>query len=116
ESTSQPRLPLSTPALPGAWLEPGHDSERPALAALVELHVLETLAATGLAEPEVELAHVVVAAQLGGRTVEDDPAVLHDVAIIRDAQGHLRVLLDEQERRPPLLVDLAAEVEDLAPH
>src|SRR2546428_8346627 len=89
-------------------------SERPALAALVELHVREALAPAGGAEPKVELADVVVAAQLGGRTVEDDPAVLHDVAVIRDAQGHLGVLLDEQERRPPLLVDLADDVEDLA--
>src|SRR5438445_12155504 len=89
-------------------------SECPPLPPLVELHVLEALAAAGLAEPQVELADVVVAAQLGGRTVEDDPAVLHDVAVIRDAQSHLGVLLDEQERRPPLLVDLADDVEDLA--
>src|SRR5438309_5038067 len=89
-------------------------SECPALPPLVELHLFEALAAAGLAEAEVELADVVVAAQLGGRTVEDDPAVLHDVAVIRDAQGHLGVLLDEQERRPPLLVDLADDVEDLA--
>src|SRR6267142_3465162 len=89
-------------------------SERPALPPLVELHLLEALAPAGRAEAEVELAHVVVAAQLGGRTVEDDPAVLHDVAVIRDAQGHLGVLLDEQERRPPLLVNLTNDVEDLA--
>src|SRR3989475_4545318 len=98
-------------------MEPGSAtcrSECPALPALVELHVLEALAAAGFAEPEVELADVVVAAQLGGRTVEDDPAVLPDVAVIRDAQGHPGVLLDEQERRAPLLVDLADDVEDLA--
>src|SRR5919198_5744090 len=90
------------------------DSERPPLSPLVELHVLEALAAAGLAEPQVELAHVVVAAQLDGRPVEDDPAVLHDVAVVRDAQGHLGVLLDEQERRPPLFVNLTNDVEDLA--
>src|SRR5256886_974870 len=89
-------------------------SERPALPPLIELHLPEALAAAGRAEPQVELADVVVAAQLGGGTVEDDAAVLHDVAVIRDAQGHLGVLLDEQERRPPLLVDLADDVEDLA--
>src|SRR5947207_1689619 len=89
-------------------------SEGPALAALIELHVLEALAPAGRAEPQVELADVVVAAQLVGGTVEDDPAVLHDVAVIRDAQGHLGVLFDEQERRPALLVDLADDVEDLA--
>jgi hypothetical protein len=37
-------------------------SKRPALSPLVELHLLEALAAAGRAEAEVELAHVVVAA------------------------------------------------------
>src|SRR5262249_55307919 len=93
-----------------------HDDvlERPTLPALVELHVLEALAPTGLAEPEVELAHVIVAAEPVGRTVEDDPAVFHDVAVIRNAESDLGVLLDEEERRPPLVVDPANDVEDLA--
>src|SRR5262245_64255667 len=89
-------------------------SKRPAFAALVEFQILEALAAPGLAQAEVELAHVLVAAQLGGRALEDDAAVLHDVAVVGEAQRDLRVLLDEQERRLLLVVDLAGDVEDLA--
>src|SRR4029453_11407876 len=90
-------------------------SEHPALAALVELHLAEALATAGLAEAQVELPDVVVAAELVGRAVQDDPAVLHDVAIVRDAQRDLGVLLDEEERGPALLVDLLDDREDL-PH
>src|SRR5260370_38240663 len=91
----------------------GAISEHPALAALVELDLLEALPAAGLAEAQVELADVVVAPQLGGRTVEDDPAVLHDVAGVGDAEGDLAVLLHEQDRRRPLPLDRLADLEDL---
>src|SRR5262249_48672676 len=89
-------------------------SECPAFSALVELQVLEALAPAGLAEPEIEFADIVVAAQRVGRALEDDPAVLHHVAVVGDAQGDLSVLLDQEERRPALDVDLADDVEDLA--
>src|SRR5499426_1254287 len=89
-------------------------SKRPAFAALVEFQILEALAAPGLAQAEVELAHVLIAAQLGGWALEYDAAVLHDVAVVGDTQRDLRVLLDEQERRLLLVVDLADDVEDLA--
>src|SRR5262249_26763624 len=89
-------------------------SECPAFSALVELQVLEALAPAGLAEPEIEFADIVVAAQRVGRALEDDPAVLHHVAVVGDAQGDLGVLLDQEERRPALDVDLADDVEDLA--
>src|SRR4030095_6454111 len=108
--TSLPGLPRrllgSRPTTPA--------SERPALPALVELHLLEALPAPGLAEAQVELADVVIAPELRRRTVEDDPAVLHDVAVLGDAQRGPGVLPDEEERRPPLGIDLLDDLEDLA--
>src|SRR5258706_16130931 len=89
-------------------------SEHPALAPLVELQLLEALPPPGLAQPQVELSHVGVAAQGGGRTVEDDPAVLHDVAGVGDGQRDLGVLLHEQGGGAPLGVDLLDDREDLA--
>src|SRR5262245_16124572 len=61
---------------------PRFESERPALAALVELDVAEALAPSRLAQAQVELPDVVVAPELVGWTVEDDPTVLHDVAVV----------------------------------
>src|SRR5207247_336971 len=86
----------------------------PALAALVELDLAEALPPPRLAQAEIELAHVVVAPELVGRTVEDDPAVLHDVAVVGDAERDLSVLLDEQDGGPLLGVDLLDDLEDLA--
>src|SRR5262245_34018999 len=108
--------PRRGPARPTgrACVWPPPKLKHPALAALVELDLAEALAAAGLAEAEVELADVVVAAEFLGRAVEDDPAVLHDVAVMGDAERDLGVLLHEQEGGAPLGVDLLDDLEDLA--
>src|SRR5262245_35683361 len=92
----------------------GGGSECPALAALVELDVPEALAPARLAQAQVELANVVVTPELGSGSVEDDPAVLHDVAVVRDPEGDASVLLHEEERCASLRVDLLDDLEDLA--
>src|SRR5215472_3368060 len=88
-------------------------SECPALPALVELDLLVTLPPPRLAQTEVELADVIVSPEFGGRTLEDDPPVLHDVAVIGNPEGDPRVLLDEEKRRPSLRIDLLDDLEDL---
>src|SRR6266542_2626881 len=86
-------------------------ASEPALAPLVEL---EIAVAGRAAAAEVELLHVLVRAELVGLAVEDDPAALHDVAVIRDLEGEVRVLLDEQERGLLLPVHPLDDPEDLA--
>src|SRR5512138_871253 len=90
----------------------GAIGSKPALAALVELEVL--VARLAHAAAEVELLHVLVRAQLVRLAVEDDAAALHDVAVVGDAEGEVRVLLDEQEARLLLAVHAHDDVEDLA--
>ena len=51
--------------------------------------------------------------ELGGLAVHDDLAGLHDVAVVGDRQGHVGVLLDEQDARARL-VDGHDRVPDLA--
>src|SRR3712207_7455758 len=53
------------------------------------------------------------AAQRLGRAVEDDPAVLHDVAVVGDAEGDLGILLDQEKGRAALGVDFPNDVENL---
>src|SRR6266542_714659 len=86
-------------------------ASEPALAPLVEL---EIAVAGRAAAAEVELLHVLVRAELVGLAVEDDPAVLHDVAVVRDPEREVRVLLDEQEARLLLAVHALDDVEDFA--
>jgi hypothetical protein len=68
--------------------------------------------ATVVAKPEVELAHVLVLTQHAGRLVHHDLARLEDVAVVRDRECHVRVLLHEQHRGP-LSIDLNDQVADL---
>ena len=58
---------------------------QPALAALVELEA--AVARRAAAAAEVELLHVLVRAQLLRLAVEDDPAALHDVAVVRRSES-----------------------------
>src|SRR5438876_7308997 len=85
---------------------------KPALAALVALHVAEALAVTA-AHAEVELFHVLVVAQALRRAVHHHAAVLEDVAIVGIAQRHVGVLLGEQEGHALLAVQVAHDLEHL---
>src|SRR5678815_4573482 len=78
------RAPVEVRPLMAKLLLGGDASEDPALAPLVELEVLEAPAPSRLAEAEVELADVVVAAEALGGAVEHDAPALHDVAVVRD--------------------------------
>src|SRR5712691_2652980 len=60
---------------------------------------------------EVGLAHEVGAEQRSGGVVEHDAPGLDDVAPMRHAERHPRVLLDEQDRRP-LTIDVLHDAED----
>src|SRR5262249_49072391 len=69
--------------------------QEPALAAPVMLDV--TVAAPAdIAEAQIKFLDVFVVAQAGGAAIQDDPAVFQDIAILRNGQGHGRVLLDQQ--------------------
>src|SRR5688572_21960328 len=80
---------------PAAFWSPA-TSGTPALLAAVALHVA-VAAPARLTEPEVRLADVTVGQEVGGGTVEDDLAVLEDVAGVGDRQRHHRVLLHQQD-------------------
>src|SRR5271166_1969180 len=84
----------------------------PALAPLVVLDVAIALA-TAAGKPEVEFLHVLVRAQGLSGAVEDDAAVLEDVAVIGKAERDVGVLLGEEEAHPLLLVEAADDLEDL---
>src|SRR5258706_9053764 len=84
----------------------------PAPAPAVLLHVA-IAAARRAAAAEIELLHVLVRAQLLRRAVEDDPAVLHDIGVVRDVERHGRVLLDEQQRHAEVLADSLQAREEL---
>src|SRR5207245_9308102 len=62
--------------------------------------------------PEIRPAHAVVAQELLTVPGEGDRARLEDVAVVRDGQGLVGVLLDEQDRRAAG-VDVADDAEDL---
>src|SRR6202795_1549499 len=53
-----------------------------------------------------------VAGELFGSTTELDAALVHDVEAVREGQGDLEGLLDEQDRRARL-VDLAQDLGEL---
>ncbi len=76
--------------------------KHPALAAFVELEIFETLPTPSFTEPQIELTHVLIAPQHLSGTVQDDPAVLHDIAVMGDAEGDLGILLDQQTGRAVL--------------
>src|ERR671915_442256 len=85
---------------------------QPSLPPLVVLDVAVAPALAGLGEAEIELLHVGVALELVRRPLQDDAAVLHDVAVVGDAQGEARVLLDDQDRRVELPVEPLDDLED----
>src|SRR2546427_2212167 len=67
----------------------------PLAAILLDLAIAPRLAP--LADAEVELADVGVLEQPGRGVLVDDPAALHDVAVVGDPEGGGRVLLDEED-------------------
>ena len=69
------------------------------------------LRAEGSSHPEVRPAHLVALLQLTGGGVQGDTPDLKHVAVMRGLQRHVRVLLDEQDRRAGR-VDLADDLED----
>src|SRR2546428_5257636 len=62
--------------------------------------------------PEIRPAHAVVAQELLTVPGEGDRSRLEDVAVVRDGQGLVGILLDEQDRRAAG-VDVADDAEDL---
>src|SRR5207237_398748 len=88
----------------------GHDEEgsaglQPSLPPLEALQVLEALALVAGAT-EVELLDVLVVAQLGGRAVEHDLALFHDIAVARDRKCRARVLFHQKNGDAEVAVDL----------
>src|SRR5262245_11871665 len=63
--------------------------------------------------PEVGLADGLVLGQLPARALERDPTHLEHVRAARGAQRELRVLLDDEDGEPLLLVEVAEDPEDL---
>ena len=59
-------------------------------------------------------AHIAVAAERLGWTIEDDSAILHDVAIMCNTEGDLSILFDQEEGRTALGIDLLNDAENLA--
>src|SRR3990172_8874142 len=98
---------------PGEDVASPRASSQPSLATLVVLHVLEALAVPRQAHAEIELLDVLVVAQLTARAGQHDPAVLHHVPVIGDAQRHVGVLLDHEEGDPLLLPQSLDQLEDL---
>src|SRR5436305_8362064 len=82
-STLRPRKPRWTSRKSSSAIPP------PRATVLLDLAVT----APGARAAEIELRHVRVRAQSLGRTVEDDAAVLHHVAVIGRRERHARVLL-----------------------
>src|SRR6266540_5309389 len=62
-------------------------SGQPALATSVVLHLSVALALPEFGQAQVEFLDVLVVAQFAGLTLEDDPAAVHEVAVVGDAQG-----------------------------
>src|SRR5262245_19694640 len=72
-------------------------SAMPATLAVIRLDVAIAARLPARAHPEVELADVGVLQQASRGVLVDDPPALHDVAVVGDAEGGRRVLLDEQD-------------------
>ena len=64
---------------------------------------------------QIGLLHVLIDQQLLAGAGHGDPAGLQHVAHVRGLQGHVGVLLDEEDGDPPL-VDLLNDPEDLPDH
>src|SRR6266511_1597722 len=94
------RVPVSAPTAA---------SGQPSFPPLVVLDVPEARHLTLVAQAEVELPDVLVLAELVGRAIHDQLADLHHVAVRGDGEGHVCVLLDQEDRHTPA-VDLHQEV------
>src|SRR6266481_7330331 len=92
---------------------PGCGLGETALAAPVVLEVEIGLACADFVEPEVELLDVGDLSQGFGRALEDDAAVLHDVAVVGDIERHGGVLLDQEHGQAALLAQPTDDAEDL---
>src|SRR5262249_57918055 len=64
--------------------------------------------------PEVGATDGLVCAQLGARSRERDASGLEHVALVRAVERDVRVLLDDEDRQPVVLVERPEDVEDLA--
>src|SRR6516164_1693407 len=84
---------LPSPANAG---EGSSELRQPAFTTSVVLEVAVRLACADLVEPEIELLDIGVLAQTFCRALEDDAAVLHDIAMVGDVERHGRVLLDQK--------------------
>src|SRR5215472_1759788 len=101
---------LPSPADAG---EGSSELRQPALAPAVVLEVAVRLACADLVEPEIELLDIGVLAQALGRALEDDAAILHDIAMVGDVERHARVLLDQKHGQLPLFAQPADDAENL---
>src|SRR6185369_10841847 len=88
-------------------------SSQPPLAPPVVLDVTIALALPDTAQPQVELADVLVLADGLGVAVQHDAASLHHVGILGMAERHRGVLLGQQHRHLLRLVEPAHDLEDL---
>src|SRR5262245_7501683 len=85
----------------------------PATAILLDVAVAASLAA-GMTQ--IELLDIRVAAQPIGVAIEDDPAVLHHVAVVGDLQRHGRALLDDQDGDAELAPNLGEAAQQVLHH
>src|SRR5208282_4204159 len=79
-------------------------------------HVPIALALSDSGEPQVELPHIFVFSDLLGRAVQNDPAILHNICVIRHRKGDFGVLLDKENGNLFLLIDLLHDAEDIFHH
>src|SRR5713226_8529605 len=98
-------LPASRSALARrrpAWHRP---SRGPASAPCLLSLPAARPADTAFLDTQIELLDVVLLEQPGAGVLHDDAAHLQDIAVIGDVQGHVGVLLHEQDGHPSLAVD-----------
>src|SRR3954468_6281711 len=103
-STCRPPNESDTPERASSAIPP------PAAAVLLDVPV----AAAGAAAAQIKLLHVAVRAQPLRRAVQHDAAVLHDVAVVRELQRDLSVLLHHQHRGTEAGADCAQALDQLA--
>src|SRR6185503_6926932 len=97
----------STARPPKRRLKPSMSSSAipsPAAAVLLDGAVAAPLAAARL--PQIEFLHVGMAGEALAVAVEHDAAVLHDVAVVGDAERHRRALLHQHDGDPEVLANL----------
>src|ERR1700674_4273157 len=85
-------------------------ASQPPLPPLEAFQVLETLALVA-GPAEVKLFDVLIVAQFGGRAVEHDLALFHDVAVAGDRERGARILLHQEDGNAEIAVDVADDRE-----